>query len=97
MVTYVGLVTWTDQGVRNAQETTRRAEQVRGLVEQMGGRMTTLLWTLGRYDLVAIMEAPDEETATAIMLRIAGQGAVRTETLRAFDAEAMGRILAKLG
>jgi uncharacterized protein with GYD domain len=96
MAKYVGLVSWTDQGVRQVKDTLQRAEQVRHLSEQMGGRMETLFWTLGRYDPVAVFEAPDE-TATAIMLRIGSAGNVRTETLRAFDAEEMGRILAKLG
>ncbi len=97
MAKYVGLVSWTDQGIRQVKDTLQRAEQVRQLSEQMGGRMETLYWTLGRYDLVAAFEAPDDETATAIMLRIGSAGNVRTETLRAFDAEEMGRILAKLG
>jgi len=97
MARYVGLTNWTDQGVRDAGSTVQRAEQVRRMVEQMGGRMETIYWTQGRYDLVAVMEAPDEETAAAIMLRVAGGGNVRTETLRAFDAEEMGRIVQKLG
>ncbi len=97
MPRYVTLTSWTDQGVRDAKETVRRAEQVRQMVEQMGGRMETLFWTQGRYDLIAVTEAPDDETVAAIGLRIAAQGAVRTETLRAYDAEEMGRILQKLG
>ena len=97
MPRYVVLVNWTDQGARSVKETTQRAEQVRQMIEQMGGRMDTLLWTQGRYDLVGLMEAPDEETAAAVGLRVGTQGAVRTETLRAFDAEEMGRILAKVG
>ena len=97
MAKYVTLINWTDQGVRNVKETTRRAEQARQAIEQMGGRLETIYWTQGRYDLVAVVEAPDDETATAALLRIAGQGAVRTETLRAFDAEEMGRILGRLG
>ena len=52
MPTYVSLVNWTEQGVRSVTETRERAEQVRQMVEQMGGRMDTLLWTQGRYDLV---------------------------------------------
>ena len=63
----------------------------------MGGRLETVLWTQGRYDLVAVGEMPDAETAAAATLRIASQGAVRTEALRAFDAEEMVRVLAKLG
>ena len=97
MPRYVILVNWTEQGARTVTETTQRAEQVRQMVEQMGGRMESLLWTQGRYDLVGVMEAPDEETAAAVGLRAGMAGAVRTETLRAFDAEEMGRILAKVG
>ena len=96
MPKYVVLVNWTEQGVRNVTVTTKRAEQVRQMIEQMGGRMDTLLWTQGRYDLVGVMEAPDEETAAAIGLRTGMTGTVRTETLRAFDAEDMGQILAKV-
>ena len=55
MPKYVILVNWTEQGVRNVTETTKRAEQVRQMVDQMGGRMDTLLWTQGRYDLVGVM------------------------------------------
>ena len=97
MPRYVVLVDWTEQGVRSVKETTQRAEQVTRMIEQMGGRMEALYWTQGRHDLVGIMEAPDEETAAAVGLRVGLGGAVRTETLRAFDAEEMGRILAKVG
>ena len=97
MVRHVVLINWTDQGIRSVGETTQRAEQVRQLIEQMGGRLAHVFWTQGRYDLVGVIEAPDAETAAAIGLRLGMTGATRTETLRAFDAEEMGRILAKLG
>src|SRR5687767_8177350 len=97
MPKYVILVNWTEQGAQSVKETTTRAEHVRQMIEQMGGRMDTLLWTQGRYDLVGVMEAPDEETAAAVGLRVGMGGAVRTETLRAYDAEEMGRILGKVG
>jgi uncharacterized protein with GYD domain len=96
MPKYVILVNWTEQGAQSVPETTQRAEHVRQMIEQMGGRMDTLLWTQGRYDLVGIMEAPDEEKAAAVGLRVGMKGAVRTETLRAFDADEMGRILTKV-
>jgi uncharacterized protein with GYD domain len=96
MLRYVILITWTEQGAQRVTETTQRAEQVTQMIAQMGGRVVTLLWTQGRYDLVGIIEAPDEETAAAIGLRAGMTGAVRTETLRAYTAEEMGRILAKL-
>ena len=97
MPRYVILVDWTEQGVRSVKETTQRAEHVTQMIEQMGGRMEALYWTQGRHDLVGVMEAPDEETAAAVGLRVGLGGAVRTETMRAFDAEEMGRILAKVG
>jgi uncharacterized protein with GYD domain len=97
MARYVILINWTNQGVQAAKDTTQRAEQAIQVIEQMGGRMETLLWTLGRYDIVGIIEAPDDETAAAIGLRTAQPGAIRTELLRAFDAEEMGRILQQLG
>lgn len=96
MAHYVVLVNWTDQGIRTVSETTQRAEQVTQMVESLGGRMVTLLWTLGRYDLVGILEAPDDETAATIGLRVATGGRTRTEILRAFDADEMKGILANL-
>ena len=96
MPRYIALINWTEQGVKDAADTVQRSQHARQMIEQLGGRMDTIYWTQGRYDLVAILEAPDEETATAMLLRVGGMGAVRTETLRAFDAEEMGRILAKL-
>ena len=94
---YVVLINWTDQGVRQIKDTVQRNEQARQLIEQAGGRIHTFLWTQGRYDAVGIGEAPDDETMAAVMLRVAGQGNVRTETLRAFTADEMGRVLQKLG
>ncbi len=97
MATFVILVNWTDQGVRSVTVTTQRAVQTTQMIEQLGGRVVTLLWTLGRYDLVGIAEAPDDETMAAIGLRAAQTGAVRTEILRAFGADEMGAILQRLG
>jgi uncharacterized protein with GYD domain len=96
MPRFVTLVKWTEEGIRDVKQTTQRAEQVRRLAEEMGGRLDVILWTLGRYDLVAVTDLPDEETAAAMALRVVSQGRVRTEVLRAFDAEEMGRILQKL-
>ena len=96
MPKYVGLINWTEQGVKDYAETTRRAEHARQAIEQLGGRLESLYWTLGRYDLVGIIEAPDDETAAAMMLRISSGGAIRSETLRAFTAEEMGGVLQKL-
>lgn len=96
MASYVILVNWTEEGVRNFRDTLDRADGVAQLMQQLGGQMTSLYWTLGPYDLVAICEAPDDETATAAALAISSQGYVRTATMRAFTREEMSGILAKL-
>ena len=96
MPTYVTLMTWTEQGVRDVNATVDRSEQARQAIEQMGGRMSTIYWTQGSHDLVAITEFPDEETAAAFMLSIGKLGNLRSETMRAFSAEEMRRILEKV-
>ena len=96
MATYVSLIKWTDQGIRNVQESPTRAQQAQRAAEQAGGRFSALYWTQGAYDSVVISEFPDEEAAQAFLLATGRQGNVRTETLRAFAAEEMQRILQKL-
>ena len=97
MAKYVILVNWTEKGVQEAKGSTDRSKQVASMVQSLGGTMETILWTLGRYDIVAICDAPDDETAASIGLKVAGLGTVRTETMRAFTAEELGDILGKLG
>ena len=96
MPTYVGLYTWTDQGIRNVKETVTRVEEARVAFEKAGARVIAIYWTRGRYDLVSIAEFPDEETASAGALALGMAGNVHTETLRAFSAEEMQRVLQKL-
>jgi uncharacterized protein with GYD domain len=97
MATYVSLVNWTDQGIKNFRDTVRRAEDYRGLVEKSGGQVRQLLWTLGEYDLVAVTDFPDDETATAVALQTAAGGNVRTTTMKAIDAEQMSGIIERTG
>jgi uncharacterized protein with GYD domain len=96
MPTYVSLLRWTEQGIKNAKSTLERAEQASAAVQRTGGRLQTVLWTQGAYDIVTVAEFPDEESATAFLIGLGGQGNVRSETMRAFNAEEMKRILAKL-
>ena len=97
MAKYVVLVDWTDQGVRNAKDTVDRFEQAREAFQQLGVTFDTVLWTLGRYDIVAILDAPDDATLAVALLRLAGAGNVSTETLRGFTPEEVRDFLAKLG
>src|SRR5437667_8759730 len=96
MVTYIVLTTFTDQGIRNAKDTTKRADAVRELAKKFGVTAREFFWTLGSYDVVAIFEAPDDSSMTALGLAIGAQGNVRTQTLRAFSREEMNGVLAKL-
>jgi uncharacterized protein with GYD domain len=82
---------------QNFRDTVRRAEDYRGLVEQSGGQVRQLLWTLGAYDLVVVTDFPDDETATAVVLQTVAGGNVRTTTMKAFDAEQMSAIIQRTG
>lgn len=97
MPTYVSLMNWTDQGVRDFKSTVERAEQATNLAEKMGGKVSAIYWTEGQYDLVGIAEFPDDETGTAFQLALASAGNLRTTTLRAHSASQMSSIIAKLG
>jgi uncharacterized protein with GYD domain len=89
------LLNWTDQGVKNAKETVKRAAQARQLFEKSKSHMIEIYWTLGSYDLVCTAEAPDDETLTAIAIKLASLGNVKTTTLRAFNESEMEKILGK--
>jgi uncharacterized protein with GYD domain len=97
MPKYVVLVNWTEQGIASAKDTVQRAEAFRAMAQSMGGDTGELLWTLGRYDIVGFIDAPDDETAAAISMKVSGLGSVRTETLRAFTADEVSGIIGKLG
>ena len=96
MATYVSLLQFTDQGIRNVKDTTKRAEAAQALATKLGVKALEILWTLGPYDLVLIGEAPDDETMTAYCLSLASLGNVKTQTLRAFRAKEFDAILAKI-
>ncbi len=97
MPSYVLLVNWTDQGIRNVKGTVERTDDVARLAERHGGRLVQTYWTVGPYDLVAIAEATDDESATAFALELGSVGNVRTTTMRAYDREEMSRVLQRLG
>lgn len=97
MATYIALSTFTDQGIRGVKDTTKRAEAVAAAAKKYGASMTQVYWTLGQYDVVAIIEAPNDESATAFSLAIGAAGNVRTQTMRAFSREEMAAIVGKLG
>jgi uncharacterized protein with GYD domain len=97
MPTYVTLMNWTDQGVRTVRDTVHRREQADELAQKHGAKIEQVYWTVGPYDIVAIVEAPDDESATSMLLELGSAGNLRTTTLRAYDSEEMSGIIQRLG
>src|SRR5262245_31852582 len=96
MPTFVMLVRWTDQGVRNVKDAPKRRQAFEKAVTSMGGKVKDAYLLLGEYDLVIVTEVPDDETAAKMLLSTAMQGNVRTTTMRAFSREEMDKIVASL-
>ncbi len=96
MVRYIALCSFTDQGIRGIKETTKRADAVKDAAKKFGANITHMFWTLGSYDLISIVEAPDEMSGTAFALAIGAGGNLRMQSLRAFSKEEMNGILGKM-
>lgn len=96
MATFISTIKFTDQGIKAIGETTKRAAAVKSVAKKMGIKMKDIYWTLGAVDGFLIFDAPDDETATAMLLQLGSQGNVQTTTGRAFTASEMDQILAKM-
>jgi uncharacterized protein with GYD domain len=92
MAKYINLLNWTDQGIKTFDGTIDRAEAARKLAADMGGSLE-IYWTVGEFDMVAISEFPNDETATGFLLKVGALGSVRSRSMRAFDADEMSRIV----
>jgi uncharacterized protein with GYD domain len=97
MPTYISLINWTDQGIKTVTETVDRAAKFGELAQKHGASLEQVYWTVGSYDIVAIFEAPDDESLTAVLLEGGSLGNIRTTTLRAYDRDQMSGILQRLG
>ena len=96
MVAYVVLGNFTDQGVRNAKESPKRAEAFKAMAKTFGVTVREIVWTQGRYDVVTVLDAPDEFSAMTLSLSLGALGNVRTESLRAFSAADMTKVVGKM-
>ena len=97
MPTYVTLMNWTDQGVRTVRDTVDRRGQADELAQKHGATIEAVYWTVGPYDIVTVVEAPDDESVTAMLLELGSAGNLRTTTLRAYDRDQMSGIIQRLG
>jgi|SRR6266540_1978184 len=96
MPSYLSLINWTDQGIRNVKDSPQRYDAFKQAVQAAGGRVIFLYLTMGEYDLATVFEVPDDETATRLLLSVAALGSVRTTTLKAFTEDEFRRFVAAL-
>ena len=93
---YISLMHWTSQGMAGLPGWRERVEEGERIIEQAGGRLVGVYVTLGRYDVVEIFEAPDDEIAMEILMRLNRFAAEHTETLRAFTREEAAEIIRRI-
>ncbi len=96
MATFITNIKFTQQGIKGIDETTKRAAALKVSAKKMGVKITNVYWTLGDHDGVLVFEAPDDQTATKLLLHIGSMGNVHTTTTRAFTAAEMDKILANV-
>jgi uncharacterized protein with GYD domain len=96
MATYIALIQFTDQGIHNIKDTVKRHDAAMAEAEKMGMKIVEPFWTMGAYDVVVVLEAPDDETMSAFALKIGSIGSVKSHTMRAFRRNEMEKILAKI-
>ncbi len=87
MGTYVVLCNWTQKGVENVKESPVRLDEAKKAFQPMGAQIKAFYLVMGRYDLVVVSEAPDDETAAKLALAIGSRGSLRGETLRSFPED----------
>ena len=97
MPSYVMLVNWTDQGIRNIADGPKRVDAAKALLKDMGGEFRSLYMTMGQYDLVGVYDAPDDAVAARFTLMLGKTGNVRTNSMRAFAEQAFRGIATSLG
>jgi uncharacterized protein with GYD domain len=96
MPTYISLINWTDQGIRNIKEGPQRIDAFKKTVAAAGGKLNGFYFTMGKHDIVTIIDAPNDEAFANIVLNTGSKGSVRTETLKAFSEEQFRNILTKI-
>jgi len=96
MKTYIALVNWTQKGIQEIKESPTRLDKAKAIIAEAGGEMKSFYMTVGRYDMVAIIEAPDDVTYARIMLSMGSKGGVRTDSLSAFPEDEYRKIIAEI-
>jgi len=92
MATYISLLNFTDQGIRNIKESPDRYTAFKSMAEKMGVSVKGIYYTVGQYDMVVVTEGTDE-AITATLLKAGSLGNVRSQSLRAFSVDEMKKII----
>ncbi len=92
---YILLINWTEQGIRTVKDSPKRAENFEKMVKKAGGE-ASYYYTLGQYDLVAVVKLPDDESMVKINLELGRMGNIRTTTLKAMTRKEMANIISSL-
>ena len=93
MPTYIALLKWTPQGLQNIKQSPSRLDAARKGFEAAGVRMKDFYMVTGHYDMVAVVEAPDDVTVAKAILASAAQGSITTETCRAYTEDEYRQII----
>ncbi|HXZ14765.1 MAG TPA: GYD domain-containing protein [Roseiarcus sp.] len=96
MATYITLINFTDQGIRSIKDTANRASHYKELAAKLGCTVKEIWWTQGEYDVVWVVDAPDEASMTALAMSVGKLGYIRTQTLRAYSAAELAPIMDKV-
>lgn len=96
MATYISLINWTEEGIKNVKESPQRFNAFKKALQAAGGKVIGFYLTMGRYDMVVITESPSDEAAASLILSIASRGSIRTETMKAFTEDQYREIISKV-
>jgi uncharacterized protein with GYD domain len=96
MPTYISLYRWTEQGIGKIKDSPKRVDALRKQMSNLGAELKTIYLVMGKYDLLAVWDAPDDETAARAALALGSQGNVRSETMRAFNEDEYRKIIGSL-
>ncbi|MFM8579267.1 MAG: GYD domain-containing protein [Planctomycetaceae bacterium] len=96
MKTYITTIKFTQQGIKDIDHSTKRAASFKAEAKKCGAKVKEIFWTLGDFDGLLILEAPDDEAATAAILHLGAKGNVHTSTTRAYTASEIEKIVRKV-
>ncbi len=96
MATYIMLVRYTDKGIANVKQSPARLDAAKKAFKALGAELKEFYLVTGRYDIIVVAEAPNDETIAKCALDLAAKGNVATETIRAFKEDEYRKIIAAL-